>query len=268
MSISNINLYKLKKKKTDKKSNDLKKNKKNKKILDLDYINYQNLNIQELNTLEYKVAILVDKRSYIQYYFSLIIKKQLIIFTFIPNDDYNLISLKIASFLLQFSLYICVNALFFTDNTMHQIYKDNGQFNFKYHIPQIIYSFLISTLVNTLLRQLSLSENDILSIKKIKFMKASQKRAKDVKKFLRIKITSFFIAGFALIIFFWYFISCFCAVYTNTQIILVKDSLISFGFSMFYPFWINLIPGIFRILALRLKNKPFIYKISQLLSLI
>ena len=185
-----------------------------------------------------------------------------------PIDDYNLQSLKIASFLLQFSLAICVNAFFFTDNTMHQIYSVNGKFVIRYHIPQIIYSFLISTVVNTLIRQLSLFENDILSIKQIKFIKNATKRAKDVRKLLQMKIIFFFIFSFALSIFFWYFISCFCAVYTNTQIILIKDSLISFGFSMLYPFWINLIPGIFRILALRLKNRPFIYKISQLLSLI
>ena len=182
-----------------------------------------------------------------------------------PIDDYNLQSLKIASFLLQFSLYMCVNAFFFTDNTMHQIYSVNGKFVIRYHIPQIIYSFLISTVVNTLIRQLSLSENDILSIKEIKFIKNATKRSKEVQKLLQIKIIFFFILSFALSIFFWYFISCFCAVYTNTQIILIKDSLISFGFSMLYPFFINIIPGIFRIPALRAKNKKCIYKISQLL---
>ena len=70
--------------------------------------------------------------------------------------------------------------------------------------------------------------------------------------------------------FFWYFISCFCAVFTNTQIILIKDTLISFGLSMIYPFGYNLLPGIFRIPALRKKdsNKECIYKFGQVLSLI
>ena len=68
--------------------------------------------------------------------------------------------------------------------------------------------------------------------------------------------------------FFWYFISCFCGVYKNTQIILIKDTLISFGMTMIYPFGLNLIPGIFRISALRAKkqDKDCIYKLSEIIS--
>ena len=70
--------------------------------------------------------------------------------------------------------------------------------------------------------------------------------------------------------FFWYFISCFCSVYINTQIILIKDTIISFGLSMAYPFVLNLLPGILRISALRAKNKDkeCFYKISAVIALI
>ena len=71
-------------------------------------------------------------------------------------------------------------------------------------------------------------------------------------------------------LFFWYFISCFCAVYKNTQIILFKDTLISFGLSMLYPFGLNLLPGMFRIPALRAekKDKMCLYNFSQYVALI
>ena len=71
-------------------------------------------------------------------------------------------------------------------------------------------------------------------------------------------------------IFFWHFISCFCAVYVNTQMILIKDTLISFCLSMVYPFGINLFPGMFRIPALRAKkrDKECIYKTSSIIALI
>ena len=73
-----------------------------------------------------------------------------------------------------------------------------------------------------------------------------------------------------IMIFFWYFISCFCAVYKNTQEILIKDTLISFALSMIYPFGLNLLPGMFRIPALRsiTKDKKCFYKISGLVALI
>ena len=260
---SSVNLFNFNKEK-------LKKNEKSQQVLDLNHINYQTLNIHELNSLEYKKAILVDKRTFTQYYCSLIRKKHLIIFTFVPIDDYNLLSLKISSFLLQFSLYITINAFFFSDSTMHEIYTNNGNESFLYHIPQIIYSSLISVVINSILRQLSLSENDILAIKQTKLMKSSNKKAKEVKNFLRIKFIIFFGVSFILITFCWYFISCFCAVYTNTQIILIKDTFLSFCLSMVYPFGINLIPGLFRIPALRdnKQEKECLYKFSQLLSFI
>ena len=63
---------------------------------------------------------------------------------------------------------------------------------------------------------------------------------------------------------FMYYITCFCGIYENTQIHLIKDSLISFELSLIYPFGTFLIPGIFRITALRAKNKDkeYQYKFS------
>ena len=68
--------------------------------------NSQNLIDHELNNLEYEIALIVDKRTYFQYYWSLLKKKQLILFTFLPINDYNLYTLKISLFLLSFSLYL------------------------------------------------------------------------------------------------------------------------------------------------------------------
>ena len=80
----------------------------------------------------------------------------------------------------------------------------------------------------------------------------------------------FFILSSLVMVFFWYFISCFCAVYINTQIILIEDTLISFILSMIYPFGLNLLPGIFRIPSLRAKNKDknCLYKTGNIIALI
>ena len=43
---------------------------------------------EELSNLEYKIAIEVDKRTYFQYYWSLLKKKHMILFAFIASDDY------------------------------------------------------------------------------------------------------------------------------------------------------------------------------------
>ena len=224
----------------------------------------------ELNSLKYEIALKKDKRNYIQYYWSLLKKKHLILFTFLPTNDYNLICIKISLFLFSFSLSLTINGFFFSDEPMHKIYVDNGAFDLLYQLAQIIYSTLICAVINTILKLLSLSESNILEIKKQKNLKKALIKSQKIKIIIIIKFIIFFIFNFVLLLFFWYFISCFCAVYNNTQIILINDTLISFGLSMVYPFITNLLPGLFRIPALRAKNKDknVLYDISLLIALI
>ena len=98
----------------------------------------------------------------------------------------------------------------------------------------------------------------------------AQKKSNQIKTCLYLKLYIFFILSFIFMMFFWYFISCFCAVYKNTQIILIKDTLISFALSMLYPFGLNLFPGFFRFPALRApkKDKKCLYRASELIALI
>ena len=227
-------------------------------------------NDQELNTLEYNIAIEIDKRTYSQYYWSLLKKKHPILFTFYPNNDYNLTSIKLSLIILSFSLYFTINGFFFSDETMHKIFVNKGSLNFLERIPQILYSVIITTVINTSLKLLSLSELTILSIKKEKNLFSATNKTKIIIKQLKIKFIIFFILNIILNLFFWYFISCFCAVYINTQILLIKDTLYSLSLSMIYPFGLYLLPGFFRIPALRAKNKDkdCLYKISCLIALI
>ena len=234
------------------------------------FINAKEINDEELNTLEYEIAIVYDKRTYFQYYWSLLKKKQLILFTFIPANDYNLFTIKISLFLIAFSLYFTINGFFFSDETMHKIHEDKGSFNIFNQIPQILYSTVICAAINMILKLLSLSEKDILSLKQEKHLKKAIDQSKTIEKYIMFKFIIFFILSNILLLFFLYFISCFCAVYTNTQMILINDTLVSFGVSMIYPFGLNILPGLFRMPAIRAENrdKKCLYKISTILALI
>ena len=223
-----------------------------------------------MNNLRYKDAIILDKRTYLQYYWSLLKKKQLILFTFFPAHDYNLFSLKICLFIVTFSLYLSINCLFFDDRTMHNIYKNNGRNDIIFRIPSILYSSLISSIVKIILKQLSLSEQNFLVFKKENNIKELRKKSKDVKRCLKIKLILFFFVNYLLLFLFWHFISCFCTIFVNTQLILICDSVISFCLSMLYPFLINLLPGIIRYPSLRAKNKDkeCLYRTSVIIALI
>ena len=112
--------------------------------------------------MNYEHAVLIDFRPLCQSYWSLLKQTHLIIFTFITKDDYNLFFSKISLFLMSLALNITSNTLFFSDDSMHKLYEDYGEFDFLYNIPQTINSILISGIFTTLFEFLSLSE-DILS---------------------------------------------------------------------------------------------------------
>ena len=63
---------------------------------------FLDLNDYELNKLKYKKALALDKRTYFQYYYSLLKQKNLFLFAFFPSNDYNLKIIKISLFLITF----------------------------------------------------------------------------------------------------------------------------------------------------------------------
>ena len=227
-------------------------------------------NDQELNNLEYELALKYDKRTFSEYYCSLIKTKNIFIFSFIYNNDYNSKVIKIDLFFISFIIYFTVNALFFNDNTIHKIYEDKGKFQILYQLPKIVYSSLISMALNILLKLLALSESDILLLKGKKTKKNLDKKEEDLYNKLNIKFLLFFIISTIFLLFFWYYLSMFGAIYKNTQLHLIKDTLISFGLSFFYPFGLYLFPGLFRIPALsNEKNKrKYLYSIGKLLQML
>ena len=121
-----------------------------------------------------------------------------------------------------------------------------------------------------MIKYLSLSENNVLEIKeeKRKNSKVLGDKIKKMFKIIKLKFTMFFILSPIILSLFWFYIICFCGVYKNTQIHLMKDTLLSFLISLIFPFVTSLFPGVLRILALKSKkgNKVYLYKFSQFLE--
>ena len=167
-----------------------------------------------------------------------------------------------------------INALFFNDDTMHKIYEEKGKFQFLYQLPQIIYSSIISQILNSFFQLLALSEDLIIDFKNNNNVSNADERKIKLIKILLIKSILFFIISSIFLSIFWFYISLFCYIYENTQIHLLTDTLISFGLSFLYPFVIYIFPGIFRIPALsrKMKNEEnngkgkYLYNFSKFLQ--
>ena len=222
----------------------------------------------ELNQLKYKQAILKDKRTFTQIYFDMLSREQIIIFTFFICDDYNLSYIKFVRFIFLLATDMVLNVFFFSDESMHKIFLSYGKYDFVQKIPQIIYTTLISQLIEVFLCYLSLTDKHIYNIKRARNNKSKYVLLKNLKC-IKIKLAFFFIFTFIGFIFYLYVIAAFCAVYKNTQIIYLKDALFSFLSGLIYPFVLYLFPSGLRLISLRLSkyNLECVYKLSDIIPI-
>ena len=223
------------------------------------------LNEKELNEFNFKKALKHDKRTFIQIYFSFLKLEHSLIKIF-NSKDYNSLIIKIYLFFYNFNLNYAVNALFFNEGTLHQILEEEGKFNFLYQLPQILYSSIISYFLGMILENFALSEDEIINFKDIKVSNIALKKANKIIIILEIKFFHFFLLSFLMLILLWYYVVCFCVVYTNTQYHLIKDTIIGFGTGLLTPLGTKLIPALFRTLGIKKKNKYF-FLISEIIQI-
>ena len=161
---------------------------------------------------------------------------------------------------------MAMNAIFFSDDSMHKIFLNYGKYDFIQQIPQIIYSTIVSQLLEVFLCFLTMTDKYFYLIKNLTKVDDSIE-IKKIFRCINMKLTFFFIFTFIFLSFYWYIIASFCAVYQNTQYIFIKDSLSSFFIGLLYPFVLYLIPSGLRICTIKnpKKNLRCIYKLSDII---
>ena len=222
----------------------------------------------ELNELSYEEAIKYDQRGWFKTYFSLIKREHRIIFTFFICNDYNLFAVKLSRFIFLIATDIAMNVFFFSDATMHKIFLDYGKYNFVQQIPQILYSSIVSQIIEVFLCFLSLTDKHIYQIKGLEIKTLDEKNKKiiqDVFNIIKKKLFFYFLFTFIFFLGYWYVVACFCAVYPNTQSIFLKDCLMSILLAFLYPFILYIFPSAFRKCALGCKNNSCLFKVSEVI---
>ena len=230
----------------------------------IEILKLEKLSDYELNDLEYEEAIKLDKRTFVQIYFAIMKREHIILFTFFSCKDYNLLYIKLARFIFLISTDIALNVFFFSDESMHKLFLSYGKYNFLQQIPQIIYTTVISQILEVFLCFLSMTDKYIYQIKNSNM---NEKQIVNILNCIKIKLLFFFLFTFAMFAFYWYTVSSFCAVYENSQTVFIKDSFSSFFLGIIYPFIIYLIPSSLRKCAIKSEKKRlrWVYKLSDII---
>ena len=224
----------------------------------------------EIENLSYNNALDIEDRNNSEYYFSLLKEKNKIISTFLNNDDYNIQSIKISTFILEFVLSLTVNALFYNDEAIYQINQEKEDTSLIAEYSRIIYSAIISGFLNYIIEILAFSHKKIIELRYNKEIKKIEEKIPKLIKLLKIKSIIYYAMSLFLNIIFLYYITSFCAIYTIIQTHMISDASISFLLAMSYTIILSLISSIIRVFSLKEKNKfrHFLYIISWIISLI
>ena len=227
------------------------------------------LDNDEKNELSFDNALIYDDRTFCKYYYFLLQNGHIIFSIFCRQSDYNIFSVKLGLLFMLFPINLAMNIFFFDSNNIKANYIqkiEDISNNYSYFLNAFVSSILAS-IFHILLKLLCLTHNSIRSLRKIKDVETAKKKSIWILRCIKLRITIYYFLSFIFLIIFGYYIGCFCAIFENTQIELIKSMFTSWLLSLLYPFVIYFIASIFRRVALRYKIKCF-YAINQIFQLI
>ena len=225
--------------------------------------------VDEINELPLKDAKENDKRGFCRYYWDILKFSHIILNLILRWDDFNIFTVKLGLLFMTFPINLTFNIFFFTNKKMKINYanamKDISLF--WSNIANSVYSSILSNALLIILKFICLSHNSIRSLKKIKDVNLAQKKSEGVLRCIKARIIIYYILSFIFLIIFGYYILCFCSVFENTQIELVRSTFTSWLISLFYPFIICFFTSIIRALSFKCNSQclHFVKRIMQML---
>ena len=245
-------------------------NKMLKKIKDL-------MSHSEYINLPYEKALLYDNRSFCLMYWDYLKDQQIILNTFIEETFLELRIIKIFIFVLSIGLEFALNALFYSDSYISEMYYNNGVLDFISSLPKSLYSCIIGFAVGYVLSLLSNSKEKLQNLLREATEELEKNNlntnyildyyalTKQVIQKLKIKLFFFFTIDFIIMIFFLYYASAFCAVYQNSQKSYIIGSITSLVISMITPFAICFCVCTLRMISLSSRCKC-LYSTIQIIN--
>ena len=221
---------------------------------------------EDLLDMDYKQAIIYDKRSYLRMYWGFLVDTQIILGTFCTDNYLNLFVIKLSFLICTFQISLFLNAFFYTDDYISDAYHNDGVLDFITGLPKSIYSFIATLITTNLLRMLSNSKSELKHV----IIKESQnpnyiRLINSKLNKLRKKLIFYFLFIFILGSAFLYYVSCFCAVYRYSQKYWFIGVLQSFGIDSAVSIVICIFLALFRYISIKKRIKCF-YCLANIIS--
>ena len=208
-------------------------------------------------------------RSFIYYFWRVSKKKVIFLKPFNDISVFEPFSVKICNFLFIISLFFTFSCLLFRDKYIGERFLTQKSLKVNYTISHDIkrsfYVGLICSFISICFDYLLvIKKKFVLVIRYERDQNQFLKKTKEIIKSYKYRLIFFLTLDFILIIFFWYYVSSFCAVYVGTQSAMIISSLFALLFGSILQFLFAFIITCFRKIGLECNNN-ICYKISQIL---
>ena len=221
-----------------------------------------------MDDLDYDELLVKENRSCWRIFLDKLIVSQMIINLFHGNNWIIPRAIKFIFLIVMVDLYFIVNALFYNEAYIRDLYYLDKKETFFSFIPRslnrIVYTSLASSVLDFIISLLFPTEN---KIKKILIRKKNKTQEMKIKVFDAMKniVNNYWIfifISYILTIFSWYYITCFNNVYPNLKLEWIKSSLFILTIMQIVSIVICAIFAFLRFLSVKCKSER-IYRISN-----
>ena len=221
--------------------------------------------------MDYDDAIDNDKRTFWQYFCEKIKDNQIIINSFFIQGIIKRKSIKIAEFIVIVDIYLLTNGLFYSDSYISEIFNSNEKETLYSFIPRSIDRFIYTTiLINIIAYVINFFFIDEMKIKKILLRNKNNAlnlrfEISEILKSIFKNIRILIIINYILIIFSWYYLSCFNNVYPNLNNEWLLSSMFLIAIFQILPFVLAFTETSIRFASIQWESEK-LFKLSTLLA--
>ena len=233
-----------------------------------------------LDIYDYETAIKYDKRKFNKIFYIAILGKENIINIICFKTPLDIQSLRAINFIFTYSCDLAFNTIFYSNQNISDKYHYEGKnlflFNIVNNLIQTIISSIVGLIIVNIFQHMFDSRGDFEDLfrdeekklrnnKNYKVNKETKAKIlialKKILSALKIKIILFIISEFSIMLFFYYFVTAFCEVYTQTQLSWLEDFLVSFIISFVCNIIESFALAVMYMISLKY-NLKFIYNVT------
>ena len=245
--------------------------KNDKRIEEYNYldINLRNDNLiekKDLNNIPFTQALRIDKRSIFEIFLYIIASKLEIINMFYYRNIYVHLSMSISLYIFAVLLDVTMNCFLYSDDVVSEKYSNNGSLEIFTSLSLSFASNIISSIIIYYLKRLGdYSELLDIMINDITLKKYYYINIIKFRKYLKIRLSIFYIIQIIMCILMTYYITIFCIIYNQSQVSIMINYIYGVLEDLGISFGITIIITIMRYLSLKYKWLK-IYRTSQYLN--